>query len=266
MKDLGYIYMHLPELEQKGIDYNDEYKEARNNREAYEKLKDGKDPSKWTKFKKTFIEYTGNRCSICERDLDQHGAIEHYRPKEYYWWLAYDFYNYYVCCFLCNTTYKGKKFPVEGEQITFETKDKLKEEKPLLFNPLKDDPLELFELELVKKTSIGRELVFIRPNRNLLEESYEYKKAQTTIDLFNLNNSKVIGTKKIHDTARFQTMINHGIDLFKLLKKRKDYLTDEYDETKRKRYRKNLRRYLDQKKLYLAKFIEEGLYKEIKKQ
>ena len=115
------------------------------------------------------------KCAYCESRIvgNQPGDIEHFRPKNRvtyesgevvmvtdatgavvkhpgYYWLAYDWRNLLYACADCNrvSSFKtggvqvGKwdKFPVEGEHASA-PEDELNE-RPLLLNPLIDDPGE----------------------------------------------------------------------------------------------------------------------------
>ncbi|MGB1109954.1 MAG: hypothetical protein ACPG4N_06345 [Gammaproteobacteria bacterium] len=60
-----------------------------------------------------------NKCAYCEADVSvvAHGDVEHYRPKSSYWWLAYCYDNYLYSCQICNQTFKGKHFPIHGNEM-----------------------------------------------------------------------------------------------------------------------------------------------------
>ncbi len=70
------------------------------------------------------------------------GAVEHYRPKSVYWWLAYTWENLQFSCTRCNHK-KLDNFPLKGTRATYEEPD-LSREAPLLINPLEENPEELF--------------------------------------------------------------------------------------------------------------------------
>src|SRR6185437_15556672 len=72
-----------------------------------------------------------DKCCFCEKSqVDQNGAVEHYRPKNGiksarkdkltkpgYFWLGYDWQNLFFVCSACNSTrYKGNLFPLVDEQ------------------------------------------------------------------------------------------------------------------------------------------------------
>lgn len=114
------------------------------------------------------------KCAYCEGD-DGAGDIEHFRPKgriwvweisrgnatgkrKYltglgYWWLAADWNNLLLACGHCNSQRRhemidgsyqvlGKSdyFPVEDERKRARSPASLRNEKPLLLNPCRDDP------------------------------------------------------------------------------------------------------------------------------
>lgn len=67
-----------------------------------------------------------NKCAYCESPIvphDNHNdspeirtrfTVEHYRPKTYYYWLAYEWSNLLPLCTVCNND-KGDKFPFIGK-------------------------------------------------------------------------------------------------------------------------------------------------------
>lgn len=107
------------------------------------------------------------KCVYCE---SRHGVldIEHFRPKNSvtdasrapapdgtarahpgYYWLAYDLDNLMVACRDCNTGWKGDQFPLEDEQCrAWASTDDLAREKPMLINPLVEEPSEHLTVDL----------------------------------------------------------------------------------------------------------------------
>ncbi len=88
------------------------------------------------------------KCCYCEKNIaDEHGAVEHYRPKGNYktadgttyypgyYWLAFQWSNLFLVCDKCNNA-KGTKFPIvdEAKRATNHHKD-IAHEAPLLINP-----------------------------------------------------------------------------------------------------------------------------------
>ncbi len=92
-------------------------------------------------------------CAYCNCDLgqDDRGVVDHYRPKSCnqgdahtgYFWLAYDFKNYFLACNECNTSYKKTQFPLlEGAaHVSYAMRDLLDAEPRLLAHP-EFDPVE----------------------------------------------------------------------------------------------------------------------------
>ena len=90
-------------------------------------------------------------------------------------------------CSECNNIYKGSQFPLHSSTpIRATEEENIKDEKPLIVNPIYDDLLELFIL------------VFRRSGEELLLElkaksttGYLYEKAVETIRLFGLGNCEI---------------------------------------------------------------------------
>lgn len=92
------------------------------------------------------------KCCFCEnkRHLKREFDAEHFRPKagvteklEHlgYWWLAYEWDNLFFACMICNRDYKGNHFPLlEDNSRAMSDSDNLSSEKPVLINPLDEDP------------------------------------------------------------------------------------------------------------------------------
>lgn len=70
----------------------------------------------WKPAKKRLKDETHGKCAYCEAPVAAvaHGDVEHYRPKNKYWWLAYCYDNYLYSCQICNQTYKSNHFPRSG--------------------------------------------------------------------------------------------------------------------------------------------------------
>jgi len=70
----------------------------------------------WKPAKQQLKKESAGKCAYCEAPTSvvAHGDVEHFRPKAVYWWLAYCYENYTYACQICNQTFKGDRFPVEG--------------------------------------------------------------------------------------------------------------------------------------------------------
>ncbi len=166
------------------IDSQQEIKEAR-------KQKGLKYKSHWSDLKKEYLHITEFACPICSSSLQRYAHIDHYRPKIDYWWLTYNYENYIAICFDCNSAYKGAKFPLFKDKkkvVLSEFKDfkELNEkEMPLLINPLFDNPFEFFKLIIHKRL---QKIEIIPKSKD--KSSFEYQRACTTIEIFNLDDKK----------------------------------------------------------------------------
>lgn len=77
----------------------------------------------WKPAKKALKNETGGKCAYCEAPaagrsktaakggLVAHCDVEHFRPKNTYWWLAHNFENYLLSCQVCNQSFKSDQFP-----------------------------------------------------------------------------------------------------------------------------------------------------------
>lgn len=94
-------------------------------------------------------------CAYCLKALSDGDEVEHFRPKSLYWWLAYDFNNYFLACHRCNrASVKGTRFPlVEGaSRTTWETRATIDDEPRLLAEPCTDPVDAWFTVDLFDNT------------------------------------------------------------------------------------------------------------------
>ena len=116
------------------------------------------------------------KCAYCERKLlDSPKHIEHYRPKDIYYWLAYSWDNLLLCCGSCNSA-KGKRFATLNSKVEYDSEsfknihglgksyDRIEKplfenihglgksydevEKPLIVNPEQDDVFKLITFDV----------------------------------------------------------------------------------------------------------------------
>lgn len=81
------------------------------------------------------------KCAYCEDRLrERAGEVDHVRPKDSYWWLAFSLDNLVAACRSCNNA-KGNKFQlVRGAHLTPRQSPATTPEFPLLVDPTQDDP------------------------------------------------------------------------------------------------------------------------------
>ena len=109
----------------------------------------GKNLYKPESVKKRLQNIYHKKCAYCEKDIsDESQNIEHYRPKESYYWLAYSWDNLLLCCTRCNSK-KRDYFETLRKKVLYKN-ESFEEihhlgtnynilEQPMIINPEKDD-------------------------------------------------------------------------------------------------------------------------------
>lgn len=111
--------------------------------------------SRWKAVKEQLFAESNNKCAYCEATtkIVSPGDVEHFRPKSKYWWLAYCYDNYLVSCSVCNSTFKGNKFPLLDESKALVspniTASSTKAEVDSLAKTINPDPIDNTGLSLV---------------------------------------------------------------------------------------------------------------------
>jgi len=95
--------------------------------------------------KADLVKMQRHKCCYCERrTVPDHNDVEHYRPFDIYWWLAWTWTNLLFACAACNR--KGGKldqFPLAVGSVTLAFPGQPPgEERPLLVDPTVEDPRE----------------------------------------------------------------------------------------------------------------------------
>lgn len=100
-----------------------------------------------------------HKCAYCENKVEQ-GHVEHYRPKNQYYWLAYSWDNLIYGCPTCNQ-FKSVHFDIKGKKVvppkvsedlseiniwSSQRYDQL--EKPMFLNPERDDLNNVFIFDM----------------------------------------------------------------------------------------------------------------------
>lgn len=108
--------------------------------------------------KNALIKAQFSKCAFCESKFTHiaYGDVEHFRPKggykqndsdqlqkPGYYWLAYEWPNFYAACQICNQRYKKNLFPLSDPTRRAENHhDDIATEDPLLIDPGQDDPAD----------------------------------------------------------------------------------------------------------------------------
>lgn len=114
----------------------------------------------------------GRKCAYCEcRVRESYNDVEHYRPKNIYYWLGHKWDNLLYACEECNRTYKRANFPLRDETKRDLANQDISQEEPLIVNPVVEDP--------------SRHIKFKRHMANPITDKGKY-----TVELFKLNNRR----------------------------------------------------------------------------
>lgn len=87
---------------------------------------------RWKKAKAQLAIESHGKCNFCETDVlsNYYGDVEHFRPKNPYWWLAHFYDNYLFSCRFCNGK-KSNRFETYGAEL----------EPPVINPDMNDDDL-----------------------------------------------------------------------------------------------------------------------------
>jgi len=139
----------------------------------------------WKELKGWLLKLSHDKCWYSEaRDIFSYYHVDHFRPKASYWWLAFDWRNYRISGSIGNIRKKG--FPLRaGSYPATGPECDLRDEIIYLLDPTDyDDPLLLtFD-----------ESGFPKPAA--IEGTWEYKRAEVTIKLLNLDFYRLVDERK----------------------------------------------------------------------
>lgn len=215
------------------------------NKEA-KKFIDTKNLYKPKSIQKKLFEIYHGKCAYCEDTLlNAPKHIEHYRPKDTYYWLAYSWDNLLLCCTSCNST-KGVSFKTQNQKVIYnsekfedihnlrDTYDKI--ENPFIINPEKDDILthiffnnkaEIFSddkrvkytideaCKLNRDELVQKRIKIFNSFRQNIEEHYEIFKSKKDITRFlpDINNF-IKACDTTNDFYAFRYFIINNIEYF----------------------------------------------------
>ncbi len=176
-----------------------------------------------TSVKKVLKKAQNNKCCFCQKDqVDEYGAVEHFRPKHGYqksktdilnkpgyYWLGYNWENLFFVCNVCNTSYKGNLFPLLDESKRAKShNDDISEESPLILDPSgKRDPRKhiYFENNLVSgKTRFGKKTIEVC---GLYREDLDILRAKLISDI--TVRIAVILRRKHHKAVDVEDALNY---------------------------------------------------------
>lgn len=135
-------------------------------------------------------------CAYCQCGLPRNdrGDVEHYRPKDggddkdprTYWWLAYEFDNYFLACRVCNSGRKRGRFPLAAgaSPVTYSTRADLVAETRLLVDPARDPVEHWMRVDWMDPDKPDQ----IRTVPGLPGDGFPRQRATQTIQFFRLND------------------------------------------------------------------------------
>jgi hypothetical protein len=200
------------------------------------------DSAVWKAAKPQLKAESFGKCAYCEAPTSTvaHGDVEHFRPKDIYWWLAYCYFNYAYGCQVCNQSNKGTKFPLReggvvmpapkpptpvddttigalidavvpnpheppGAALTAFRKA-IADEGGLLVDPYEDTPETFFRYSV--KT--GTKEVHIAPAATT---GKPLARSKATIDVLGLNREELVGHRyKIYSTLELARVVFASTD------------------------------------------------------
>lgn len=170
-------------------------------------------PNIWNETKLELTKLFNGKCAYCETSVltTNFGEVNRFRPTggsinlngkfdpDHYWWLAYEWFNLYLCCALCDRN-KASRFPVSSHRVkvpkgaraklgaSWFPKDLLSE-KPLLLDPCErdfdPDKHLLFDVETGRVAGLT-------------------ERGNVTIEIFDLNRTNLIeGRKRVLEKVEF---------------------------------------------------------------
>lgn len=146
----------------------------------------------WRDFKAPLKTASHDKCWYCEiKEERSDNAVDHFRPKDHYWWSAFSAENFRFSCTYCNskrinpgngvTGGKGNSFPLYDESQKATCKEDERRESPMLLDPCRPSDLELLDF-----TEDGEPCAKFKDGDN------RQKRAELSINLYHLNHKDIV--------------------------------------------------------------------------
>lgn len=171
----------------------------------------------WRALKDSLADLSFDKCWYCEMpQIRSDQAVDHFRPKSLYRWLAFTPSNLRYSCTFCNSRRtdvqtgavggKGDQFPLAAGSVRATRAGEERGEQPLLLNPCAaDDPM------LLDFNDDGR------PVARYTNHAVRSLRATTSIRLYHLDHSDLVEQRRI-----LAIELNEKIDAANLLYDRVD--------------------------------------------
>ena len=195
------------------------------------------DSAVWKAAKPQLKAESFGKCAYCEAPTSTvaHGDVEHFRPKDTYWWWSYCYFNYAYGCQVCNQSNKGVKFPLraDGVQIPAPVKPTPLDDTTiaalidtLVPNPFDGDPAAA--LTAFRTAITGEGALLVDPYEDVPEPFFRYsvktgtrevhiapaattgkplQRSKATIEVLGLNREELVGHRyKIYSVLELARM------------------------------------------------------------
>jgi hypothetical protein len=200
------------------------------------------DSAVWKAAKPQLKAESFGKCAYCEAPTSTvaHGDVEHFRPKDIYWWLAYCYFNYAYGCQVCNQSNKGTKFPLKtgGAPIAPPAKPTPLDDTTIaaLIDAVVPNPLEAPGAALIafRKAIADEGGLLVDPYEDTPETFFRYSvktgtkevhiapaattgkpllRSNATIDVLGLNREELVGHRyKIYSTLELARVVFASTD------------------------------------------------------
>ncbi|MEA3353767.1 MAG: retron system putative HNH endonuclease [Campylobacterota bacterium] len=211
---------------------------------------------------KKLCELYNNKCGYCEKDIsDEDKHIEHYRPKDIYYWLAYSWDNLLLSCGKCNKK-KGEDFEIARTKVEYNNepfsdihilgKEYDEKESPKLINPEREDVLDKLSFnnesfiysyderisytinqvcDLNRRTLKQHRVKILNSFLNRIYSNYEeFKKEKTLTGIVSEVKNFISETRKENEYYAFRYFIVNNINIFVREKKLQRILNPVIEE------------------------------------
>ncbi len=151
-----------------------------------------------------------HKCAYCETQLPtrRDGDIELFRPLSRainldgkmapgYWWLAFEWSNFYLACAQCNRTYKRNRFPVHGSRLQYG--GQVANEEALLLDPCLTRDFEEMHFYYVDDPAL-QEVAMVP----------ETKRGKVSIEILGLNRAD-LRRRRFGEWEKFQLLLEHSL-------------------------------------------------------
>lgn len=169
--------------------------------------------SVWGSLKNSLAECSNDKCWYCETIQERSdNAVDHFRPKSRYPWLAFDKTNFRYACTYCNserknpetgkTEGKGDAFPLLDESKRAATPGQERYESPILLDPCRvQDPglLDFYEDG--------------RPCPKYKAHAIRKNRAEVSIKLYHLDHPDLIERRRVL-AAQLKASVDTADELF----------------------------------------------------